>query len=67
MKGDWSGEGRPLVAATAHKGLVELEVMPQQTVDASEAASFSAAASDASSAAKVSRSAQVRPVLYRGS
>ena len=42
-----------MVAATAHKGLVELEVTPQQTVDASEAASFSAAASDASSAAKV--------------
>ncbi|BDA47164.1 probable DmX-like protein 2 at C-terminar half [Coccomyxa sp. Obi] len=50
--GDWSGDGRPFVAATAHKGLLELEVTPQQTVDASEAASFSAAASDASSAAK---------------
>lgn len=54
--GDWSSDGRPLVAATAHKGLVELEVTPQHTVDASEAASFSAAASDASSAAKVTTS-----------
>lgn len=42
-----------MVAAAAHKGLVELEVTPQQTVDALEAASFSAAASDVSSAAKV--------------
>ncbi len=32
---EWTGEGRPLVAATAHKGLIELEAIPAQTLDAS--------------------------------
>jgi hypothetical protein len=44
------------VAAAAHKGLVELDMAPKQAVDASalsETASMSAAASDASAAAKV--------------
>lgn len=59
--GDWSSDGRTVVAATAHKGLVELEVTAQHAVDASEAASFSAAASDAGSTAKVTTSHSMLP------
>ena len=32
---EWTGEGRPFVAATAHKGLTELDAIPAQTLDAS--------------------------------
>ncbi|CAL5224911.1 g7676 [Coccomyxa viridis] len=52
--GEWSGEGRPIVAATAHKGLIELEATPAQTVDTSvpSEAAYSGVMSDSSASVK---------------
>ncbi len=63
--GEWAGEGRPIVAAAARKGLLELELSPPagapDTSAPSEAALSCAAASDASSAAKVGVACQNVP------
>ena len=54
---EWTGEGRPVVAATAHKGLIELEATPAQTMDTSAPSetAFSGVMSDQSSASVKAR------------